>query len=252
MWKLWMSSMFISLLSHVAMGQIWVGNDNFDSNSLDSSKWTFSGSSLPNFPANLIKTSTDFSFSSTNQVGDQYGVIFWKEKLPMNVDWTATIQATINSSYLPSTSGGYVEALISVIQDMDTFSNYFTQTLHRNIQTSISTDWAISGLSSFVAEPVSFDSALLKLDFHSSTKTLTASYSANNNPNNLMSSATIDVNSWRHGGDLTLAVGGYSSNSTISPGLLNIDNFNLVPEPSALSLLAVGLGVVLRRRRRTV
>jgi len=29
-------------------------------------------------------------------------------------------------------------------------------------------------------------------------------------------------------------------------------NLNLIPEPSALSLLAVGLGVVLRRRRRTV
>ncbi|NDC24585.1 MAG: PEP-CTERM sorting domain-containing protein [Proteobacteria bacterium] len=36
------------------------------------------------------------------------------------------------------------------------------------------------------------------------------------------------------------------------PYYLNIDSLSIIPEPSALSLLAVGLGVVLRRRRRTV
>ena len=39
---------------------------------------------------------------------------------------------------------------------------------------------------------------------------------------------------------------GYSHNQ------ISIDSIQIVPEPSALSLLVVGLGVVLRRRRRTV
>lgn len=50
--------------------------------------------------------------------------------------------------------------------------------------------------------------------------------------------------SYRSGGDLLQA--GTSSNTIL------IDNITVIPEPSALSLLAVGLGVVLRRSRRTV
>jgi hypothetical protein len=38
----------------------------------------------------------------------------------------------------------------------------------------------------------------------------------------------------------------------IQSGDMYFTNFQIIPEPSALSLLAVGLGVVLRRRRRTV
>ena len=54
--------------------------------------------------------------------------------------------------------------------------------------------------------------------------------------------------------DVQIGVGGYSSGTTVSQGTVTIDdfNFNMVPEPSALSLLAVGLGgLALIRRRRS-
>ena len=50
-----------------------------------------------------------------------------------------------------------------------------------------------------------------------------------------------------------ITFGGYSYGS--DGGIAKVDNLSVsltVPEPSALSLLAVGLGLVLRRRRRTV
>ncbi|NDH68895.1 MAG: PEP-CTERM sorting domain-containing protein [Gammaproteobacteria bacterium] len=49
-----------------------------------------------------------------------------------------------------------------------------------------------------------------------------------------------------------MAIGGYSWDSTIATGLLNMDNFIVIPEPSALSLLTVGLsGLAMLRRRRS-
>ena len=49
----------------------------------------------------------------------------------------------------------------------------------------------------------------------------------------------------------SFVVGNYSSSDTRLQGGMNFTTA-VVPEPSALSLLAVGLGVVLRNRRRTV
>jgi len=229
---------------------VWLGGDDFDASVLDLSRWTFDGSSLPNSSSNLIKTSSDITFLSTSGIGEQYGVLFWKEKLPLDSDWSATIHASISPLYQPSSPGGYVEALISVIQDMNTFSNYFTQTLHRNIFTSVSTDWAIAGQSSFTAVPASFDSGLLRINYRSMDKTLTALYAEDANPSNFTISKKIAIDSWTNGGDLNLAIGGYSFNSTITSGLLTLDNITIVPEPSSLSLLAIGLGVLFRRSRK--
>ena len=52
--------------------------------------------------------------------------------------------------------------------------------------------------------------------------------------------------------DVYIVVGSDAYFSLAPQGSATLDNFEIVPEPSALSLLAIGLGVVLRRRRRTV
>lgn len=52
--------------------------------------------------------------------------------------------------------------------------------------------------------------------------------------------------------DVYIVVGSDTYFSLAPQGSATLDNFEIVPEPSALSLIAVGLGVVLRRRRRTV
>lgn len=51
--------------------------------------------------------------------------------------------------------------------------------------------------------------------------------------------------------EVYIFVGSGTYFSLAPQGSATLDNFEIVPEPSALSLLAVGLGVVLRRRRRT-
>jgi formylglycine-generating enzyme required for sulfatase activity len=57
--------------------------------------------------------------------------------------------------------------------------------------------------------------------------------------------------SWDDPGVELVASARYSGGPTYENGSYGF-RVAMVPEPSALSLLAVGLGVVLRRRRRTV
>ena len=60
------------------------------------------------------------------------------------------------------------------------------------------------------------------------------------------------LTNWESISDVYVFAGGDTYYSEAPLGSATLDNFEIVPEPSALSLLAVGLGVVLRRRRRAV
>ena len=63
--------------------------------------------------------------------------------------------------------------------------------------------------------------------------------------------ATRDiVSQWESISDVYVFVGGDTYYSEAPLGSATLDNFEIVPEPSALSLLGVGLGVLFRRSRK--
>lgn len=245
----------VYVLTASGNAQLWVGSDNFNSSSLDTSKWsTYSGTLPFALSGNFIKTSNGISFNSNLSSGESWGLIFWKQKLPFNENWSAKVEASIDPSFATTSTSNYVAALMNVTQDLNSFSNYFTQCLQKDTMFNIVPNWAInSGANTEIEIPTSSHSVVLKMDFDAAAKTITASYADINSPTVFTLNKTFDVSAWSGSGDFYIAIGGYSWDSTISSGLLNMDNFVVgIPEPSALSLLAVGLGVVLRRRRRTV
>jgi len=234
--------------------QLWVGSDNFNSSSLDTTKWsTYSGTLPINLSGNFDKTSTGISFHSNLSSGESWGLIFWKQKLPFNANWSATVEASINPSFATASTNNDVEALMSITQDINSFSNYFTQCLHKDTAYDIVPNWEINGGGNTeIKIPTSSSSVVLKMDYNASAKTIYASYADINTPNVFTLNKTFDVSAWGGSSDFYMAIGGYSWDSTISTGLLNMDNFIVIPEPSALSLLAVGLGgLAMMRRRRS-
>ena len=234
--------------------QLWVGSDNFNSSSLDTTKWsTYSGSLPIPLSGNFDKTSTGISFNSNLSSGESWGLIIWKQKLPLNQNWSAKVEASINPSFATASTSNYVEALMSVTQDLNTFSNYFTQCLHKDTAFGIVPNWATNGGSNTeIKIPTSSSSVVLRMDFDSAAKTISASYADINSPNTFILNKTLDVSAWSGSEDFYMAIGGYSWNSTITTGLLNMDNFIVIPEPSAFSLLAIGLGgLAMMRRRRS-
>jgi hypothetical protein len=91
------------------------------------------------------------------------------------------------------------------------------------------------------------------MDYNSSSKNITSSYADSAAPSNFTITKSLDVSNWLNmSGGFKILIGGYSQDASISSGLLNLDNFVVIPEPSALSLLAVGLGgMAMMRRRRS-
>lgn len=245
---------FVLISVASAKAQLWVGSDNFNSSSLDTAKWsTYSGTLPLALSGNFIKTPTGISFSSNLSSGESWGLIFWNQKLPFNTNWSAKVEASINPSFATASTRKYVEALMSITQDLNSFSNYFTQCLHKDTAYDIVPNWATNGgANTEIKIPTLSNSVVLRMDFDAAAKTISASYADINSPTIFTLNKTFDVSAWSGGGDFYIAIGGYSWDSTIASGLLNMDNFIVIPEPSALSLLAFGLGVVLRQRRRTV
>jgi len=238
--------LFITITSGNA--QLWVGSDNFNSPSLDTSKW----STVSGLSGGFDKTSTGISFYSNIPTGESHGLISWNQKLPFNANWSAKVEASINPSFTTSSNNNYVEAVMSITQDPINFSSYFTQCLHKDTTFSIIPNWKTNGGTyDEITIPTSSSAVVLKIDYNASAKTIYASYADINTPDVFTLNKTLNVSAWSGSDDFYLAIGGYSWNSTIATGLLNMDNFVVIPEPSALSLLAFGLGglAILRRRR---
>jgi hypothetical protein len=229
--------------------QLWVGSDNFNSPSLDTTKW----STVSGLSGGFDKTSTGISFHSDLSSGESWGLISWNQRLPFNANWSAKVEASINPLFTTSSNNNYVEAVMSITRDPINYSSYFTQCLHKDTTFSIIPNWKTNGgTSDEIKIPTSSSSVVLKIDYNASAKTIYASYADINSPNVFTLNKTLDVSAWSGSEDFYMAIGGYSWSSTIATGLLNMDNFIVIPEPSALSLFAVGFGgLAMKRRRRS-
>ena len=238
--------LFITITSGNA--QLWVGNDNFNSAVLDTSKWTVWGG--PNF----VKTPTSVSFVSTTSVGTVGDGIYWNQSLPTNQNWVVTVGASISPSFSTSSSASFVEALLTISSDLVNLNSYFTNCLHRDNTFDIVPNWSANGSpNQEILTTIDLSNVILKMDYNASSKVMTSSYADISTPTNFVITKSLDVSNWLNMSEgFKVLVGGYSNDATISSGLLNMDNFVVIPEPSAFSLLAVGFGgLAMMRRRRS-
>ena len=186
-------------------------------------------------------------------------MIAWAQALPINQSWTAQIDAKISPSFNTGVTGGfgsgkYLEAIFAVVSDLTVFKYQFGNILHRDNNTDISYYFTNVGFQNYtqVDTPTTISDLILKFDYNSQTKTIKAQYADYNTPNIFYDNYSFDITPYTDIGSLYIAAGGFSYGISVPTDIIIMDNIAIIPEPTALSLVAFGLGVVLRRRRRTV
>jgi hypothetical protein len=246
--KRYLMGFFFFLFQNFTNAQLWIGSDNFDSTNLDASKWTVWGG--PNF----VKTANSVSFVSTTTSGTVGDGIYWNQSLPTNANWSVTVEASISPTFSTLGSANFVEAILTIASDVTNLNSYFTNCLHRDDTFDIVPNWSTNNSpNQEILTTIGLSSVILKMDYNSSSKNITSSYADSAAPSNFTITKSLDVSNWLNmSGGFKILIGGYSQDASISSGLLNLDNFVVIPEPSALSLLAVGLGgMAMMRRRRS-
>ena len=235
---------FVMVPWHFCASQIWVGTDDFNSPTLDPSKWSGGG-------ANFVKTPTAVTFFSNVNTGTVSDYILWSNNLPTDVNWSVTVQASISPSFSTGNSTKFAEALL-VIASND-FNSYFTNCLHRDDTFDIVPNWEVnSGGNQELLSTIGMDTVLLKMDFNASTQSITSSHASLLDPSSFTATKTLSTTGWGSLNNFVVAIGLYTKDTAISSGQLTLDNFSIIPEPSAFSLLAVGLGgLAMMRRRRS-
>lgn len=219
-------------VSSKVIAQSWVGSDDFNSSVLDSTKWSFySGSIQLPLSQNFIKTNTGISFYSSLDIGESWGLIVYRPSLPTNVDWSAQVQAKIDAGFVTSNTNHFVEALMTVTSDLNSFNSFFTNCLHKDSTQDIAPNWSnLSGNSEQIKIPTQLSDVILRFDYIASTKKLIASYANPTTPNSFTTVKTLDVSSW--GESLRIAIGGYTWDCTVGASILTMDNFQVTATAS--------------------
>jgi hypothetical protein len=238
------------------------GMDNFDSPILDPVKWGYLGSP---FSDAFEKGSYDITFKSNTDLFPQFGFIYWKEKISLNSNWSTHVTTNINPSFITGDGNGdygNVQTAIGIIDDITTINNqYFNTYLRENFPNNpfqnnfyFNPNWTTNGNpESEIRVPVTSSRTLLEISYNAQNqKALSSMYSLDSSGGtSLLQSHEYDMSQWSALDGVYILVGGMSYNTITQSGTASIDNFEIVPEPSALSLLAVGLGglAMIRRRR---
>ena len=238
------------------------GVDDFDSPILDSVKWGYLGSP---FSDAFEKGSYDITFKSNTDLFPQFGFIYWKEKISLTSNWSAHVITNINPSFITGDANGdygNVQTAIGVVDDIATINNnYFNTYLRENFPNNSSQNsfyfnpnWTTNGNPEIeIRVPVTSNRTLLEISYNAQNqKALSSMYSLDSSGGtSLLQSHEYDMSQWSTLDGVYIVVGGMSYNTITQSGTASIDNFEIVPEPSVLSLLAFGLGAlaIMRRRR---
>ena len=242
------------------------GVDDFDSPILDPVKWGYLGSP---FSDAFEKGSYDITFKSNTDLFPQFGFIYWKEKISLTSNWSAHITTNINPSFITGDADGdygNVQTAIGIVDNIATINNqYFNTYLRENFPNNpfqnnfyFNPNWTTNGNPESEIRvpvvPVTSNRTLLEVSYNAQNqKALSSMYSLDSSGvTSLLQSHEYDMSQWSTLDGVYILVGGMSYNTITQSGTASIDNFEIVPEPSALSLLAFGLGgLVMMRRRRS-
>ena len=233
------------------LAQPWNGYDDF-TQGIDTNRWTSYNGLLQNPTDGLTMSS-----GAPNGVVD-VGLNF-NFSLPANQAWEITLRSSFAAGYTPA-SGGLLETFVGVSSDATwsaPSSSYYANSHQRNSSGyAIVPNWILNqgpnGTTFESPSTITSRETLLRLSYNGANQ-LTASYALPGTPQNFILANTQDTSLWTDlNNDFYLAIGFYSVDTSSSTGDVTIQSVDIVPEPSSISLLAVGLGVVFRRSRRTV
>jgi len=227
------------VLPQMLFSQVWVENFVYNGPSLDSSKWT------PVAMSQQAQLSISFS-SSTMRVQNNFGgypflVNKWHQELPLNHDWTVLQRMKYDNTYNQTTSVLMINN--EYITDYRANAANWTPSVH-----------SFNNLYNLINE--SWDYHWIGMSYNSADKTISTLFSSSSasvapqlseftifasKPFDYITDSAVSI---KHMISFTGSGAGTYSDFIINP--------TSVPEPSALSLLAVGLsGLAMMRRRRS-
>ena len=232
------------LLCSIASGQNWTGSDSFDGLALDSSKWSTSEEVAYDSEINFAKLLGVLSFQSSSSL-PRVGYVKWKRSLPNNESWTVYVKTLFNPDYFTGNSTEqFVEAVLSVFPTgQDPSQKYFSVAegirwdVNNNV-TYIGSECAgASSGNGYYSNPISNNDMYLKIVYDPQSKSMKAFYTADTGsggPSNsdrwFQAIKTADVSGW-NATSFEIAIGGYSEGKTVAAGIINLDNFVVVPRP---------------------
>ena len=246
--------------------QIWVGSDDFQGSQINTSLWTTNVASIQNA---TVYVNNGLKYSSTSEITEENAYLTWANLLPKNDNWTiyadgfVNKNATQNSNQKLSVSL-YLSSYFQAIGDSDYINNrqMFGIKIISDVQgtkfTAASSSNATAGSWTLFKSPfISNQNGAFALNYSSSDNTLSAWYNPTDNIkdlNKMLKLAEVNIQDWKiqNNSASYYAILGGQSESVQTFGLdAYATSFIVIPEPSALSLLAVGLGgwAMMRRRR---
>jgi hypothetical protein len=232
------------ILCSKASSQNWIGNDSFDGAVLDSSKWSTSEEVAYDGEENFAKLSGVLSFQSSSSL-PRVGYVKWKQALPTNEAWTVYVRTLFKPTYFTGNrSAQFVEAVLSVFPSgQDPSQKYFsvgegiTWSVNSNA-TYIGSECAgASSGNGYYSNWISNNDMYLKIVYDPQSKSMKAFYTADTGsggPSNsdtwFQTIKTADVSGW-NATSFEIAIGGYSEGIAVAAGIINLDNFVVVPRP---------------------
>jgi hypothetical protein len=229
--------------------QLWVENYQFGAPGFDAEKWTVRSDYRMSFDASSLNIGRNLNYDGTFQ-GFEFPSFTWKQSLPLNQSWSVVLRLSFNEVENPN----YLETMRASYGDnsASTSIGQYSGTIRNQPPFPSPPDITINGydvdvpLNTFVWWGLSYDYE---------ARNLCGVFSLSSN------TETPPIESFQRKGGGISTIGSenaevsiFNQVSLISNADIKTTNFNIipysVPEPSALSLLAVGLGglVLLRRK----
>jgi len=241
----------VTLVKVPARAQLWVENYQFGAPGFDAEKWTVRSDYRMSFDASSLNIGRKLTYYGGFQ-GYEFPSFTWNQTLPLNQSWSAVLRLSFNEvenpNYLATMRASYGDNSVST--DIGQYSGILSwQPPFRSPP-----DITINGydvdvpLNTFVWWGMSYDYEARNLFYVFSLSSNTET-------------PPIESFQRKHGGISTIGsenaeVSIFNQVLLLSDADIKTTNFNIipytVPEPSAFSLLAVGLGgLAMMRRRRS-
>ncbi len=238
----------------------FVGEDNFDDNSIDLSKWSFFSSSGT---SELRESSSVLQFRDPVGSSDGMNLLAWAQALPDDESWTAMIDVSIPFGLLDTSLDQefYLTMGVANANDFtDSVSIDYTHSVFNNSEVASFGIYKQVDDSDVVAfhSPTSVSSASLMIQWSDLDSKFKIGYLAGGNAVILQE---ISVSDWNLRPDdpfmLGIGLGTEGNGLTFGwdDGVFE-DNFKVsstsssVPEPTAVSLFLLGIGFFVRNLRK--
>ena len=253
------------VITHAGRSQVWIGSDDFQGNQINTNLWMTNVASIRNAS---VFVSNGLKYSSTSSITEENAYLTWANLLPKNENWTITANAFVNNSSTLASNQKiavslYLVSYFQSLGDSDYINNrkmfgvkLTSDSWGSEIIAVKTTNATVGNWSAYKSGYKPLNEATIALKYDAQNTTLSAWF----NPlglgeelSGMIKLTEMNIQDWNilNNSASYYAILGGQSESVQTTGMdAYSTKINVVPEPSALSLLAVGLGVLFRRNRK--